>query len=66
MPDAVDDGIFWDKGADDGKKAVANVAHDPVVKLNFHQAGDGSYGDDDDDDVVAVANDDNIASTYLI
>jgi hypothetical protein len=45
---------------DDGKRAAATAAHEPVVKLNFHQDGGLSYGDEGEDD-GAVVNEDNIA-----
>ena len=35
---------------DDGRKAVANVAYEPVVKFNFHHEGGVSYGDEVDVD----------------
>lgn len=35
---------------DDGRKAVANVAYEPVVKFNFHHDGGVSYGDEVDAD----------------
>ena len=45
-----------DEPSVDWQKLAASAAHEPVVKLNFHQDEDVSCGDED-----AVANEDNIA-----
>lgn len=49
---------------DDGRKAVANVAYEPVVKFNFHHDDGVSYDDEVDVD-AAVAYEVNIGYSIL-